>query len=80
MKQKGDKIEIQINTNNQNAINFFSINQQDLKNSLVNMGFTNIDMNFNSNEQNKKQNTQKQNKKNEENEEELIIKFNYQYA
>ena len=83
IKQRGDNLQIQLNTNNQNTVNFFIQNQNELKNSLVNMGFTNINMNFNSNDQNKKQNQQKNQFtskiENEENEE-LIIDFSYKYA
>jgi len=84
IKQRGENLQVQISTNNQTTINFLTSQQAELKNSLVNMGFTNINMNFNSNEQNKKQNHQQkqnnyQNTKNDENEE-LIIDFTYKYA
>jgi len=82
IKQRGDNLQIQLNTNNQNTVNFFIQNQNELKNSLVNMGFTNINMNFNSNDQNKKQNNQKPQYSisKTEDEEELVIDFTYKYA
>jgi len=82
IKQRGDNLQIQLNTNNQNTVNFFIQNQSELKNSLVNMGFTNINMNFNSNDQNKKQNHQKPqySVSKIEDEEELVIDFTYKYA
>jgi len=84
IKQRGENLQIQITSNNQTTINFLTSQQQELKNNLVNMGFTNINMNFNTNDQNKKQNHhEKQNNlknpKNDENEE-LIIDFTYKYA
>jgi len=84
LKQRGDELHVQINSNNQNTINFFSLNQQELKNSLVNMGFTNINMNFNSSNENKKQHQDHKpttNTKKIDNEEELpLIELNYKYA
>lgn len=82
IKQRGDELQVQLNSNNQNAINFFSLNQQELKNNLINMGFTNINMNFNSNDQQQKKSPHqnKETKKIEKNEEEMNIEFNYQYA
>jgi len=84
IQQRGENLQVQINTNNQTTINLFIQNQNELKNSLVNMGFTNINMNFNSNDnQQKKQNQQKQQLtskiENEENDE-LVIDFTYKYA
>ncbi len=84
IKQRGDNLNVQINTNNTSTVNFFTTSQQDLKNSLVNMGFTNINMSFNSNhdkEQKQNQNSQKYSKNSKNNEdEELIIDFSYKYA
>jgi len=83
IKQQGDNLNVQINTQNQTTINFLTSQQQELKNSLVNMGFTNINMNFNSNNQNQRQNQHQKNQYtnsyNDE-DEELIIDFTYKYA
>ena len=83
IKQRGENLQVQISTNNQTTINFLTSQQQELKNNLVNMGFTNINMDFNSNNQQKKQNhQQKQNQYQNitEDNEELIIDFSYKYA
>jgi len=83
IKQRGENLNVQINTNNTSSINFFTTSQQELKNSLVNMGFTNINMSFNSNSNNQQKQNQQQkySKTNQENEdEELIIDFSYKYA
>ena len=83
IKQRGENLQVQISTNNQTTINFLTSQQQELKNSLVNMGFTNINMNFNSNNQQKKQNhQQKQNQYQniQNNEDEVVIDFSYKYA
>ena len=83
IKQRGENLQVQISTNNQTTISFLTSQQQELKNNLVNMGFTNINMDFNSNNQQKKQNhQQKQNQyqKITEDNEELIIDFSYKYA
>ncbi len=82
IKQRGENLNIQINTNNTSTVNFFTTSQQELKNSLVNMGFTNINMNFNSNQDRQKQNQQYKYSKNNKNteDEELIIDFSYKYA
>jgi len=83
IKQQGENLNIQINTQNQTTINFLTTQQQELKNSLVNMGFTNINMNFNSNHQNQKQNSnQKHNQyqASQNEEDELVIDFTYKYA
>ena len=83
IKQRGENLNVQINTNNSSSINFFTTSQQELKNSLVNMGFTNINMSFNSNSNNQQKQNQQQkySKTNQENEdEELIIDFSYKYA
>ena len=83
IKQQGDNLNVQINTQNQTTINFLTSQQNELKNSLVNMGFTNINMNFNSNHQHQKHNQHKNqytNSNTDENNEELVIDFSYKYA
>ena len=80
--KRGDNLQIQINSNH-NAINLFHTNQNDLKNTLVNMGFSGVDMQFNSNQNNKEreQKAYKQYSQTKEEEyDELIIEMPYQYA
>ncbi len=83
IRHQGENLNVQINTNNPTTINFLTTQQNELKNSLVNMGFTNINMNFNSNDQNRKHQKQDNFQKisNVPNEEdELVIDFTYKYA
>lgn len=46
MVARGNNLHINLNSNNQNTLNLFISNQQEFKNSLVNMGFTGLAMNF----------------------------------
>ncbi|TQR40345.1 flagellar hook-length control protein FliK [Campylobacter sp. MIT 12-8780] len=57
--QRGSNLHINFNTNT-NAMNLFIQNQAEFKNSLVNMGFTGLEMNFS--DQSKKEQNQGQNK------------------
>ncbi len=79
---RGDNLQIQINSNN-TAINFLHSQQQELRQNLINMGFTDVNMSFSQQQQQQNSRGYKQNHKfsgaNEENEE-LIIEFPYQYA
>jgi len=79
---RGDNLQIQINSNN-TAISFMHSQQQELRQNLINMGFTDVNMSFNQNQQqgNKeyRQNQKFANTSNEENDE-LIIEIPYQYA
>ncbi|WP_459978079.1 flagellar hook-length control protein FliK [Nautilia lithotrophica] len=79
---RGDNLQIQINSNN-TAISFMHSAQQELRQNLINMGFTDVNMSFNQNQQqgNKeyRQNQKFANNSNEENDE-LIIEIPYQYA
>ena len=81
--QRGNNIQINMNTD-QNNVSLFQTNQAEFKQALSNIGFSNIDMSFNSNqEKEKKQNQAKKTyKENEEFEEmgEIEIQANYQYA
>jgi len=80
--KRGDNLQVQINSNN-NAINLFHTHQNDLKTTLVNMGFNGVDMQFNSNQNNKErqQKAYKQYSQNKDEEyDELIIEIPYQYA
>lgn len=46
MIARGNNLHINLNSQNQNTLNLFIQNQQEFKNSMVNMGFTGINMNF----------------------------------
>ncbi len=78
---RGDNLQIQINSNN-TAINLLNTHQQELKQNLINMGYNEVNMSFNSNSQNQQQkhNNQNQQKKYTQEDEELIIEIPYQYA
>ena len=81
--QRGNNIQVNMNSDQSN-IALFQTNQAEFKQALSNIGFSNIDMSFNSNqEKEKKQNQAKKSyKENEEFEEmgEIEIQANYQYA
>jgi len=79
--KRGDNLQIQINSNN-NAINIFHMHQNELKNSLINMGFNGVDMQFNSNQnKERQQKAYKQYTTNKEEEyDELVIEMPYKYA
>ena len=78
---RGDNLQIQINSNN-NAISLFNYNQQELKQNLINMGFSDVNMSFNQQNQQQKENREyQQNQKfKPQDEDELIIEIPYQYA
>ncbi len=79
---RGDNLQIQINSNN-TAIGFMHSQQHELRQNLINMGFTDVNMSFNQNQQQGRkeyrQNQKFSNNSNEENDE-LIIEIPYQYA
>ena len=81
--QRGNNIQVNMNSDQSN-IALFQTNQAEFKQALSNIGFSNIDMSFNSNQdKEKKQNQAKKSyKENEEFEEmgEIEIQANYQYA
>ena len=54
---RGNNLHVNI-TSNTNAMSLFTQNQAEFKNSLVNMGFTNLEMNFSDQGQNSRQNQQ----------------------
>ncbi|MCR6575742.1 flagellar hook-length control protein FliK [Campylobacter insulaenigrae] len=64
--QRGSNLNISFNSN-QNTLNLFIQHQAEFKNSLVNMGFTNLEMNF-SDQGKKDQNNQQKHKKNDDRE------------
>lgn len=78
---RGDNLQIQINSNN-SAISLFNYHQQELKQNLINMGFSDVNMSFNQQNQQQKGNKEyQQNQKlKQKNEDELIIEIPYQYA
>ena len=79
---RGDNLQIQINSNN-TAVSFFHSTQQELRQNLINMGFTDVNMSFNQNQQQgNKEYRQNQKFSKNENEEydEMIIEIPYQYA
>ncbi|EAK9878108.1 flagellar hook-length control protein FliK [Campylobacter lari] len=64
--QRGSNLNISFNSN-QNTLNLFIQHQAEFKNALVNMGFTNLEMNFNNQERKEQNNQQKQKNNNKEN-------------
>ncbi|MDX1808723.1 MAG: flagellar hook-length control protein FliK [Sulfurospirillaceae bacterium] len=58
---RGNNLHVNI-TSNTNTMSLFTQNQAEFKNSLVNMGFTNLEMNFSDQNQGQSQNNQQQNR------------------
>jgi len=58
MVNRGNNLHINFNSNTQ-TMNLFLQNQAEFKNSLVNMGFTELEMNFSDQNQQKKEQGQK---------------------
>jgi len=78
--QRGDNLQIQINSQ-PSTINFFQNTQQDLKNALINMGYSEVNMSFNSNQQQQQKQQYKQNQSIfSKEEDEFIIEIPYTYA
>jgi len=80
---RGENLQIHINSNNTSTIHFFNTNQNELKNVLINMGYSEVNMSFNSNQQNQqkqqyRQNQEKFTKKEDENS--FLIEIPYTYA
>ncbi|AZV47133.1 hypothetical protein C3L23_07555 [Nautilia sp. PV-1] len=79
---RGDNLQIQINSNN-TAVSFLHSQQQELRQNLINMGFTDVNMSFNQ-QQDQGNKEYRQNQKfgnnNSEENDELIIEIPYQYA
>jgi len=61
MVNRGNNLHITVNSN-QNTIAIFSQNQAEFKNSLVNMGFSELNMSFNENGKNKDESQNQKNK------------------
>ncbi|MCV3457047.1 flagellar hook-length control protein FliK [Campylobacter sp. CNRCH_2016_0050h] len=57
--QRGSNLNISFNSN-QNTLNLFIQHQAEFKNALVNMGFTNLEMNFSNQERKEQSNPQRQ--------------------
>ncbi|EAK9869647.1 flagellar hook-length control protein FliK [Campylobacter lari] len=68
--QRGSNLNISFNSN-QNTLNLFIQHQAEFKNALVNMGFTNLEMNF-SDQGRKEQNQQQKHKQNNNNKEDKV--------
>ena len=82
--KRGDKLNIKMSSDNNN-INLFQTHQAEFKSALYNIGFSNIDMSFNSNQdrdRKQQQNSRKNHKDNEqiEDNEKIEIEANYKYA
>ena len=60
---RGNNLHVNI-TSNANTMSLFTQNQAEFKNSLVNMGFTNLEMNFSDQNQNKQDQRNQKNKQN----------------
>ncbi len=65
---RGNNLHVNI-TSNTSAMNLFIQNQAEFKNALVNMGFTNLEMNFSDQRQNEQQQEQNKNSHSHEDEE-----------
>jgi len=80
--QRGNNIQVNMHTDQSNVI-LFQNHQAEFRQALTNIGFSNIDMNFNSNQEKerKQQQAKKSYKDNEDNEiGEIEIKADYKYA
>ncbi len=75
MINRGNTLQVNINSNS-NTMAIFTQNQAEFKNSLVNMGFTNLSMNFSSNGNAQGENHHKNRSKSRENFEESIEQIN----
>jgi len=80
--QRGNNIQVHMNTDQSNVV-LFQIHQAEFRQALANIGFSNIDMSFNSNQdKEKKQNQAKKAYKNNEIEDiaDIEITADYKYA
>jgi len=80
--QRGNNIQVHMNTDQSN-IALFQTHQAEFRQALANIGFSNIDMSFNSNQdKERKQNQAKKTYKDNESEEigDIEIKADYKYA
>ncbi len=75
MINRGNTLQVNINSNS-NTMAIFTQNQAEFKNSLVNMGFTNLSMNFSSNGSGQGENHHKNRNKSQESFEESIEQIN----
>jgi len=83
--KRGNELQVTLNSNNQTTMQLFAHHQAEFRASLANIGFTNVDMSFNSNkdqnEKNREKYKQNQNSKNENEEiSEIEIKGILKYA
>ena len=81
--QRGNNIQVNMNSDINN-INLFQTHQTEFRQALINIGFSNIDMNFNSNQEKERKQNQAKKTYNENSEleeiSEIEIKASYQYA
>ncbi len=80
---RGENLQIKINSNTTQTLNFIQTHQNELKQNLINMGYSEVNMSFNTNQQNQQQH-QRQNqqkyKQTQDNLEEIVIEVPYTYA
>jgi len=72
---RGENLEVKITSNTNNTLNFIQANQNELKQNLINMGYTNINMSFNSNSQQQRQQHQQKYKQHQEELEEIVLEI-----
>jgi len=80
---RGENLQIKINSNTQTTLNFIQTHQNELKQNLINMGYSEVNMSFNSNQQNQGGQHQRQKQhysQTQEELEEIIIEVPYTYA
>jgi len=79
---RGENLQIKINSNTAQTLNFIQTHQNELKQNLINMGYSEVNMSFNSNSQQQQQHQrQKQHYSQTQDElEEIVIEIPYTYA
>ena len=80
---RGENLQIKINSNTAQTLNFIQTHQNELKQNLINMGYSEVNMSFNSNsqQQHQQQQRQKQHYSQTQDElEEIVIEIPYTYA
>ncbi|WP_457561582.1 flagellar hook-length control protein FliK [Caminibacter pacificus] len=79
---RGENLQIKINSNTTQTLNFIQTHQNELKQNLINMGYSEVNMSFNTNQQNQQHQRQNQQKykQTQDNLEEIVIEVPYTYA
>jgi len=82
---RGDNLQVKINSNTSQPLQFIQTHQNELKQNLINMGYSEVNMSFNANQQQQQQQhqqrkTQQYNQAQEELEEIIIEIPHYTYA